>query len=148
MLWSVWVGRSLPSPSPTGRFHVPWPGRSSTPDSLECLQSVIVVPATDLRAILCRVELLQVLHGQMVGGNRRKLYVRGFGSDATLYKFHLFPVPTNLSTTPVEQLIDLFLNRPAYTTLHVGITARPIAPLASLLFNRPQEDNYARKNRT
>jgi hypothetical protein len=40
---------------------------------------------------------------------------------------------------PVEQPIDLFLNRPAYTTfLPVGITARPITPLASPLFNRPQ----------
>jgi hypothetical protein len=55
----------------------------------------------------------------------------------------LFP-PT--STNPIEQPIDLFLNGPAYTTfLHIGITAKPVAPLASSLFNRPQGDNYARK---
>jgi hypothetical protein len=52
------------------------------------------------------------------------------------------------STTSIEQQIDLFLNGPAYTTfLHVGITARPVTSLASLLLNRPQGDNYARKRR-
>jgi hypothetical protein len=47
-------------------------------------------------------------------------------------------VPTDPSINPVEQPIDLFLNEPAHTTfIHVGITARPVAPLASSLFNRP-----------
>jgi hypothetical protein len=46
--------------------------------------------------------------------------------------------------TLVEQPIDLFVNRPAHTTLlRVGIEAWPIGPLASSLFNRPQEENYA-----
>jgi hypothetical protein len=49
------------------------------------------------------------------------------------------PVPTDPPTNPVEQPIDLFFNGPAYRTfLHVGITARPVAPLVSSLFNRPQ----------
>ena len=43
---------------------------------------------------------------------------------------------------PIEQPLDLFLNGPAYTTfLHVGITARPVTPLASSSFNRPQGGN-------
>jgi hypothetical protein len=58
-------------------------------------------------------------------------------------------VPIDLSTNLVEQPIDLFLNRPAHTTiLQVGITARPVTSLARSLFNRPQRDNYARKSRT
>jgi hypothetical protein len=53
-------------------------------------------------------------------------------------------VPAHPSTNPVEQPIDLFFNRPAYTTfLRVGIESWPIAPLASSLFNRPQGKNYA-----
>jgi hypothetical protein len=48
-------------------------------------------------------------------------------------------VPACPSTNPVEQPIDLFFNRPAYTTfLRVGIKAWPITPLASSLSNRPQ----------
>jgi hypothetical protein len=48
------------------------------------------------------------------------------------------------STTTVEQPIGLLFNRPAHRTfLHVGIMARPVAPSVSLLFNRPQGDNYA-----
>jgi hypothetical protein len=49
------------------------------------------------------------------------------------------PVPAHPSTNPVEQPIDLFFNRPAYTTfLRVGIKAWSIAPLAGSLSNRPQ----------
>jgi hypothetical protein len=58
-------------------------------------------------------------------------------------------VPTDPSTNPVEQPNDLFLNGLAHTAfIHVGITARPVALLASSLFSRAQEDNYARKNHT
>jgi hypothetical protein len=64
--------------------------------------------------------------------------------DITSHMISLETTPTHSSTNPVEQPIDLFLNRPAYRTfLHVRITARPVAPLVSSLFNRPQRHNYA-----
>jgi hypothetical protein len=52
------------------------------------------------------------------------------------------PVGTHPATIFVDQPIDPFGSRPAYTAfLHVCIRARPAAPLASSLFNRPQWKN-------
>jgi hypothetical protein len=72
-----------------------------------------------------------------LGGLIFRLFRGGFG---TLFR----PTP---STNPVEQPIDLFLNGPAYTTFsHVGIMARPVAPLASSFVQQVQGDNCARKS--
>jgi hypothetical protein len=69
------------------------------------------------------------------------LYTRLSAGKAALFR----PSPQQI---PVDQPIDLFVNGPVHTTfLHVSISAMPVAPLVSLLFNRPQ-DNYARESRT
>jgi len=52
-------------------------------------------------------------------------------------------VPTNPSTNPVDQPIDLLAIRPAHTTCNtVCIWARPIDLQVNLLFNRPQGLDY------
>src|SRR5271156_1298947 len=68
-------------------------------------------------------------------------YTRLSAGKAALFR------PTS-QQIPVDQPIDLFVNGPVHTTsLHVSISAMPVAPWVSLLFNRPQ-DNYARESRT
>ena len=52
-------------------------------------------------------------------------------------------VPTDPSTNPVDQPIDLLAIRPAHTTCNtVCIWARPIDLQVNLLFNRPQGLDY------
>jgi hypothetical protein len=84
-----------------------------------------------------------------LGGLIFRLFRGGLGTQVAFLNHIVDPVPAHPSTNPVEQPIDLFLNGPAYTTfLRVGIMARPVTPLASSLFNKPQGDNYARKSHT
>jgi hypothetical protein len=72
-----------------------------------------------------------------------------FRSSAPIEQLLKYCVLTDPSTNLVERLIGLFLKGLAYTSfLHAGITARLVASLVSSSFNRPLEDNYARKNRT
>jgi hypothetical protein len=53
------------------------------------------------------------------------------------------PVGTHPATIFVDQPIDPFFTRPAYTTfLRVCIRARPVALLVSLLLNRLQGKKY------
>jgi len=48
--------------------------------------------------------------------------------------FKMILVPTDPSTNPVEQPIDLFPNGPAHTTfMHVGVTARPVTPIGQFV---------------